>query len=99
MRVQHELNKEDSMQDAEGIIWTKTVTMSMVWAIYFKMKKYGFKQCNSDHTLFLKHRQGYVTALIIYEDDMIIIGDDIEEIYSLQKRSIASRRIWHLNLK
>jgi hypothetical protein len=49
------------------------------------MKKYGFKQCNSDHTLFLKHRQGYVTALIIYVDDMIITGDDTEEISRLQK--------------
>lgn len=47
------------------------------------MKKYGFKQCNSDHTLFLKHRQGYVTALIIYVDDMIITGDDTEEISRL----------------
>nr|AAB36240.1 retrotransposon peptide {Ty1-copia retrotransposon element, clone Fab 9} [Vicia faba, leaves, Peptide Transposon Partial, 72 aa] [Vicia faba] len=28
------------------------------------MKKYGFQQSNSDHTLFLKHRQGKVTVLI-----------------------------------
>ena len=49
------------------------------------MKKHGFKQSNSDHTLFLKHRQGMVTALIIYVDDMIITGNDKEEISSLQK--------------
>ncbi len=42
------------------------------------MKKYGFRQSNSDHTLFLKHQQGKVTALIVYVDDMIIIGDDAE---------------------
>jgi hypothetical protein len=48
------------------------------------MKKYGFTQSNSDHTLFLKRQQGKVTALIIYVDDMIITGDDKEEISRLQ---------------
>jgi len=47
------------------------------------MKKYGFQQSNSDHTLFLKQRQRKVIALIIYVDDMIITGDDTEEIYKL----------------
>lgn len=41
------------------------------------MRKYGFTQSNSDHTLFLKHRLGKVTTLIIYVDD-------IEEISRLQ---------------
>jgi hypothetical protein len=50
------------------------------------MKKYGFRQSNSDHTLFLKHQQGKVTALIVYVDDMIITGDDAEEIDKLQKQ-------------
>ena len=49
------------------------------------MKKYGFKQSNSDHTLFLKHRGKMVTALLIYVDDMIITGNDEEEISSLQE--------------
>jgi len=49
------------------------------------MRKYGFQQSNSDHTLFLKRRQGKITTLIIYVDDMIITGDDSEEIYRLEK--------------
>jgi len=49
-------------------------------------KKYGYKPSNSDHTLFLKHQLGKVTALIIYVDDMIIIGDDTKEISQLQKQ-------------
>ncbi|KAL6311416.1 hypothetical protein AAG906_035499 [Vitis piasezkii] len=48
--------------------------------------KYGFQQSNSDHTLFLKHQVGKITALIVYVDDMIIIGDDIEEISRLQEQ-------------
>ncbi|KAL6321217.1 hypothetical protein AAG906_016251 [Vitis piasezkii] len=54
------------------------------------MKKYGFQQSNSDHTLFLKHRQGKLTALIVYVDNMIITGDDSEEIARLQEQ-LASK--------
>ncbi|KAJ9703116.1 hypothetical protein PVL29_004756 [Vitis rotundifolia] len=50
------------------------------------MRKYGYCQSNSDHTLFLKHRQSKVTALIVYVDDMIITGDDAEEISRLQEQ-------------
>lgn len=50
------------------------------------MKKYGFQQSNSDHTLFLKHQKGKVTVLIIYVDDMIITGDDTEEITKIQRQ-------------
>lgn len=50
------------------------------------MKKYGYRQSDSDHTLFLKHRQDKVTALIVYVDDMIITGNDVEEISMLQKQ-------------
>jgi hypothetical protein len=53
------------------------------------MKKFGFKQSHSDHTLFLKHRNRKVTVLIIYVDDMIITGDDREEISRLQKHLVT----------
>ncbi|KAJ9559500.1 hypothetical protein OSB04_004660 [Centaurea solstitialis] len=49
------------------------------------MNNYGFKQSNSDHTLFLKRRGNLITCLIIYVDDMIITGDDKEEIAKLRK--------------
>ena len=54
------------------------------------MRKYGFQQSNSDHTLFLKHRQGKITTLIVYVDDMIIIGNDTEEVAKLKKQ-LASK--------
>ena len=47
------------------------------------MRKYKFKQSDSDHTLFIKHKVGKITVLIVYVDDMIIIGDDDEEITRL----------------
>jgi len=49
------------------------------------MRKYGFKQSNSDHTLFINHKGNKVTMLIVYVGVMIIIGDDEEEISRLQK--------------
>ena len=48
------------------------------------MKSYGFKQTQADHTLFLKHDRGKLTALIVYVDDMVVTGNDVEEIQRLQ---------------
>jgi Reverse transcriptase (RNA-dependent DNA polymerase) len=50
------------------------------------MKSYKYTQSDLDHTMFVKRRQGKITVLIIYVADMIIIGDDKEEIESLEKK-------------
>ena len=52
------------------------------------MRKYGFQQSNSDHTLFLKCRQGKITTLIMYVDDMIITGNDTEEVAKLAEKIV-----------
>ena len=49
------------------------------------MKKCGYRQSHSNHTLFTKRRNGRITCLIIYVDDMIITGDDTEEMEKLRK--------------
>ena len=36
------------------------------------MKEFGYKQSNSDHTLFIKHKGWKVTTLIVYVDDMVL---------------------------
>lgn len=48
------------------------------------MKGYGYIQINANHRLFFKRNQGKITFLLIYVDDMIIWGDDVEEITNLQ---------------
>nr|KYP36170.1 Retrovirus-related Pol polyprotein from transposon TNT 1-94 [Cajanus cajan] len=53
------------------------------------MKKFGYKQSNSDHTLFIKHTKGKVAILIVYVDDMVLTGDDVEEMKLLEKRLAA----------
>lgn len=49
------------------------------------MKKFEYRQSNADHTLFTKKRGEKITCLLIYVDDMIITGDDLEEIEKLKK--------------
>ena len=40
------------------------------------MKEYGYKQSQGDHTIFIKHSvAGGVTALLVYVDDIIVIGN------------------------
>jgi len=49
------------------------------------MKTVGYTQSNSDHTLFLKHSEKQITALIVYVDDMIVTGNDPAERKRLQQ--------------
>ncbi|RVW35969.1 Retrovirus-related Pol polyprotein from transposon TNT 1-94 [Vitis vinifera] len=50
------------------------------------VKGYGFVQCQSDHTLFVKHfSEGKLTIIIVYVDDIILIGDHEEKIDLLKK--------------
>ncbi|KAK4254159.1 hypothetical protein QN277_020331 [Acacia crassicarpa] len=49
------------------------------------MKKHGFTQGQSDHTLFVKHYNGKMTILTVYVDDIILTGDDEVEINQIKK--------------
>lgn len=49
------------------------------------MTTFGYKQSNSDHTLFLKKLHGKITALIVYVDDMIVTGNNPEEMKALKE--------------
>ncbi|WJZ81667.1 hypothetical protein VitviT2T_001496 [Vitis vinifera] len=48
------------------------------------MRAFGYRQSNSDHTLFLKKQHSKITALIVYVDDMVVTGNDPEERKALQ---------------
>jgi Reverse transcriptase (RNA-dependent DNA polymerase) len=50
------------------------------------MKSYNYQQGDLDHTMFFKKIKDKITVLIIYIDDMIIIGDYSIEIEKLEKR-------------
>lgn len=41
----------------------------------------GFVQAPSDHSLFVQHNAGCFTALVIYVDDVILIGNSLPVFY------------------
>ena len=44
------------------------------------MKEFGYEQSQGDHTLFIKHSATRgVTALLVYVDNIIMIGNDERE--------------------
>ena len=49
------------------------------------VKSHGYRQSQAYHTMFYKHsNEGKVVVLIIYVDDIVLTGDDIEEIQRLK---------------
>ncbi|KAK8938972.1 hypothetical protein KSP39_PZI010912 [Platanthera zijinensis] len=50
------------------------------------MHRFGYRQSNADHTLFFRINKGKLTVLIVYVDDIIITGDDKEEIEALKEK-------------
>ena len=49
------------------------------------IKKQGYVQAQTDHTVFYKHKEGKVTILIVYVYDIILTGDDVEEMTRVKK--------------
>ena len=50
------------------------------------MLKWGFKQSQGDHTLFIKYSsQEKLATPIVYVDYIIVTGDDLEAIMKLKK--------------
>ena len=55
------------------------------------VKKQGYTQGQTDHTLFVKFSsEGKITILIVYVDDIILTRDDLTEMDRL-KRSLATK--------
>ena len=52
------------------------------------MKRFGYKQSNSDHTLFLRRQNNLTTCLIIFVDKMIK-SDNIKEIEDLKRKLLC----------
>nr|KYP49319.1 hypothetical protein KK1_028957 [Cajanus cajan] len=59
------------------------------------MKSLGYKQSESDHTLFIKYSpNGKLTLLVTYVNDMIITGDD-----EVEKRILKEKLLTHFEMK
>ncbi|KAK5825993.1 hypothetical protein PVK06_020890 [Gossypium arboreum] len=50
------------------------------------VKKQGYSQGQADHTMFYRHSQkGRIVVIIVYVDDIILTGDDVDEIRRLKE--------------
>ena len=49
------------------------------------MHKIGFKKCEVDHYCYVKSFDNSFIILLLYVDDMLIVGFSIEEINNLKK--------------
>ncbi|KAL8104492.1 hypothetical protein AgCh_028637 [Apium graveolens] len=50
------------------------------------MVRFGYKQGNSDHTMFVKRKGEKITVLIVYVDDIVITSNDTCEIADVKRR-------------
>ena len=55
------------------------------------MVSFGYSQSCGDHSLFFKHNNsGLVLILVIYVDDIVVSGNDVDEIRSLDGKLYAT---------
>ena len=69
----------EGVQIKEVIVWVEAIPESMVGKVHKINESFSYRQSNSDHTLFLKKQHGKITTLIVYVDDMVVIGNDPKE--------------------
>ena len=73
------------MQIDQVALRFEEVTVSMIYRFAKSIVKHGYIQIQADHTLFIKFSSiGKLAILIIYVDDIILTGDDFEEILKLK---------------
>lgn len=49
------------------------------------MISFGYQWSNVTHALIILHHKGKITLVIIYVDDMVMTGDDQEEMARFEK--------------
>lgn len=49
------------------------------------IQSYGFKQSKVDHSLFLFKEGGVFVATLIYVDDVILVGDNLDKIHATKQ--------------
>ena len=69
----------ESVQIEEVIVWVEAIPEAWFGRFTKLMRAFGYRQSNSDHTLFLKKQHDKITTLIVYVDDMVVTRNDPEK--------------------
>lgn len=58
------------------------------WYIHFNnfMEEIGFKRCHSDFCCFIKRFEGSSVILLLYVDDILIVGADKQKFENLKRK-------------
>ena len=83
-RFTHNFKKGEGCKLKKALYGLKQSPKACFVRFTLAMRRFGYRQINTDHTLILKTRERKITCLIIYVDDMIITRDDLEEIAKLK---------------
>jgi Reverse transcriptase (RNA-dependent DNA polymerase) len=75
--------------------------LSHVWFDRFSMaiKKLGYQQSNADHTMFIQRKGEKICILVVYVDDIVLIGNDLVEMKSQGVWNERSRWITLLGIE
>ena len=70
----------------KSFLWSRVITIDLVWEVHqVKVKERMFSKSRLSHLIHKKRSSiGRVIALITYVDNIIVIGDDIEESMGLK---------------
>jgi hypothetical protein len=58
----------------------------------------GFKHCESDHSLYVLHTHGDTLIVVVYVDDLVITGNNIDLILILKKQLVDTFDMTDLGL-
>ena len=63
------------MSPEKVLICPKTISSVMVWFSSI-IQSFGTNRSEANHFVFYRHSPGGVILLVVYVDDIVIIGDD-----------------------
>ena len=81
----HEYNQGEGCRLRKALYGLKQSPRAWFGRFTTAMRIFGYKQSNSDHTLFLRKKDSRITCLVIYVDDMVITRNDAKEINELKR--------------
>ena len=93
----HDLHEEVYMQVPPGLARKKDHVCLLHKSIYglkqasrqwyaklsYFLISHGYKHATADHSLFLKFSHSKITTLLVYVDDVVLTGNDLDEISSI----------------